>query len=84
MIELEGKSCIRLKNATEDVSVWIDDTFIGCNIGNPYIYELPEKMNKTVKLVMEATSTLFGPMQDTLSKQRELPKLGFTGEVWAG
>lgn len=41
-------------------------------------------MNKTVKLVMEATSTLFGPMQDTLSKQRELPKLGFTGEVWAG
>lgn len=84
MIELEGKSCIRLEKATEAVSVWIDDTFIGCNIGNPYIYELPEKMNKTVKLVIEAASTLFGPMQDTLSKQRELPKLGFTGEVWAG
>lgn len=34
--------------------------------------------------IEEKEWALFGPMQDTLSKQRELPKLGFTGEVWAG
>ena len=71
-----------LRGASEAVSVWVDDELLGRCIGTPYRYTLPcAKRGKSV-LRIEVASTLYGAVKDGLSEARELPHLGFEGEIW--
>ena len=71
-----------LRGASEAVSVWVDDELLGRCIGTPYRYTLPCAKREKSVLRIEVASTLYGAVKDGLSKARELPHLGFEGEIW--
>ena len=81
-VSLEHVKEIWLKGASEAVTVRIDGEKIGRCIGTPYRYQLSDGKNGKVTLCIEVASTLYGAVKDDLSKARELPRLGFEGEVW--
>lgn len=82
-IDLDHAEELWLRGATEAVSVWADDEPLGRCIGTPYRYTLPCKKTGKAVLRVEVASTLYGAVKDGLSEARELPHLGFEGEIWA-
>jgi len=81
-VSLKNIKELWLKGASEAVTVWIDGENAGRCIGTPYRYHLPYEDMEKVTLCIEIASTLYGAVKDKLSQAREIPRLGFEGEVW--
>lgn len=82
---IEGRkteAILEIENASEVVTVHVNDEVIGTRISNPYRFDLSNKLeNESSILKIEVTNNLGRKMRDYLSQYTLLDPIGITGSV---